>query len=60
MSDATQPKRGCPFYNWGDNPNYSYPAPREYGARCEKHGAFFLRREHKAALEPDCSRCSEA
>lgn len=55
-----QPKRGCRFYNWGNNPSYEYPAPREYGARCEKHDAFFLRREHDGPLEPDCAKCGEA
>lgn len=53
-------KRECQYYNWGNNPHYDYPAPREYGARCEKHNAFFAQGSAQGPLNPDCSGCQEA
>ena len=50
-------KRNCKYYNWGNNPDYEYRCPREYGARCEKFNTFFSIINDR--LEPNCFECEE-
>lgn len=48
----------CYYYNWGDNPNFEYVCPREYGARCEFHNKFFSAYDNTGKdLNPDCTNC---
>lgn len=45
----------CTFYNWGGT--HGHPSyPREYGARCEKHGVFFS--EKDGEITPNCEKCA--
>ena len=49
-------KRHCNYYNWGSNPLYDYPCPREYGARCEFYNEFFSVNA-KGITSPLCKDC---
>ena len=54
--------RDCSYYNWGgDSNDPSRPSyPREYGARCEHHDAFFVRNSLKEEPTPNCSTCKKS
>jgi hypothetical protein len=60
-----QPVRECFFYNHGNNLNFTYHCPLEYGARCEFYDKFFsaytfdVETKQYLNLNPDCSKCSE-
>ena len=48
----------CYYYNWGDNANFEYKCPVEYGPRCEFYDLFFSsKNEFGEGLDPDCSSC---
>jgi hypothetical protein len=49
----------CYFYNWGNNLNFDYKCPREYGARCEYYDKFFSAKNFTGeGLDPDCTICN--
>jgi len=46
----------CYYYNHGGNLSRGYTSyPTEYGARCEKHNAFFTQKDNK--IIPSCEEC---
>ncbi len=50
--------KNCYYYNFGDNENFEYKCPIEYGARCEFYDLFFSsKNESGEGLDPDCSSC---
>lgn len=61
----TKIERECFFYNHGNNPNFEYRCPLEYGARCEFYDTFFsaytidIDTKEPVNLKPDCSECPE-